>query len=130
MPALRARECDDAPMTEVRVAHTAELDPATLEEARALLRAVFEGDFTDADWEHALGGMHELARDEGELAGHASVVQRRLLYSGRALRTGYVEAVGVAAERRGRGHGAALMAAAERVIRGAYELGALGATDL
>jgi aminoglycoside 2'-N-acetyltransferase I len=47
----------------------------------------------------------------------------------RTLRAGYVEGVGVRADRRRRGHGAAIMAALERVIRGAYDLGALGATD-
>jgi aminoglycoside 2'-N-acetyltransferase I len=57
------------------------------------------------------------------------VVQRRLLHGGRALRTGYVEGVGVRADRRRRGHAGALMEALERVIRGAYDLGALGATD-
>jgi aminoglycoside 2'-N-acetyltransferase I len=35
----------------------------------------------------------------------------------------------VRATHRRRGHGAALMDAIERVIRGAYDLGALGATD-
>jgi aminoglycoside 2'-N-acetyltransferase I len=35
----------------------------------------------------------------------------------------------VGADRRGRGHGAALMAALERVVRAAYDLGALSATD-
>jgi aminoglycoside 2'-N-acetyltransferase I len=56
-------------------------------------------------------------------------VQRRLLHGGRALRTGYVEAVAVRADRRRHGHGAAMMAVLERVIRGGYELGALGATE-
>jgi aminoglycoside 2'-N-acetyltransferase I len=116
-------------MTDVQVAHTADLDAATLEQARALLDAVFEGELDEHDWEHALGGMHALAYDGGELAGHASVVQRRLLHGGRALRAGYVEAVGVRADRRRRGHAGAMMAALERVIRGAYDLGALGATD-
>jgi aminoglycoside 2'-N-acetyltransferase I len=116
-------------MGEVRTAHTADLDTATLAAARALLDTVFEGDFSDHDWEHSLGGMHALAWEEGELVGHASVVQRRLLHGGRALRAGYVEGVGVRADRRRRGYGGALMEALERVVRGAYELGALGATD-
>ena len=64
-----------------------------------------------------------------ELIGHASVVQRRLLHDGRALRTGYVEGVGVRADRRGRGHAAAMMEVLERVVLGAYELGALSATS-
>lgn len=116
-------------MAELRVAHTADLDAATLAAVRTMLRAAFEGDLADADWEHALGGVHAVLFDAGEPIGHASVVQRRLLHGGRALRTGYVEAVGVRADQRRRGHGATLMAAAERIVRGAYEVGALGATD-
>jgi len=116
-------------MADVRTAHTADLDAATLATARSLLDDVFEGEMSDHDWEHALGGIHALAWEGDELIGHASVVQRRLLHDGRALRTGYVEGVGVRADRRRRGVGGALMDALERVLRGAYELGALGATD-
>lgn len=116
-------------MTEVCTAHTADLEIATLTAARALLDDVFAGDMSDHDWEHALGGVHALVWEDTELVGHASLVQRRLLHGGRALRTGYVEGVGVRADRRGRGHGAALMEALERVLRGAYELGALGASE-
>ena len=116
-------------MTEVRTAHTADLDSGTLLAARALLEAVFEGELSEHDWEHSLGGVHALVWEAGELVGHASVVQRRLVHGGRALRTGYVEGVGVSAPHRRRGHGGAMMAALERVIRGAYDLGALGATD-
>jgi aminoglycoside 2'-N-acetyltransferase I len=93
-----------------------------------LLYEVFD-DMTEADWEHCLGGVHALAWDGDELVGHASVIQRRLMHGGRALRTGYVEGVGVRADRRRRGHGAAMMDALEPVVRGAYDLGALGATD-
>jgi aminoglycoside 2'-N-acetyltransferase I len=117
-----------AHVTDVRTAHTAELDAVTLRAARALLDDVF-ADMTDHDWEHALGGVHALAWEGVELIGHASVVQRRLVHGGRALRTGYVEGVGVRADRRRRGHGGAMMDALERVVRGAYDLGALGATD-
>jgi aminoglycoside 2'-N-acetyltransferase I len=84
---------------------------------------------TDEDWEHALGGVHALVWEGDELIAHGSVIQRRLLHGGRTLRTGYVEAVAVRADRRRRGHGAAVMDALERVVRGAYDLGALGATD-
>ena len=117
-------------MHELRTAHTSDLDAPTLRAARALLDAVFADDMSEHDWEHALGGVHALVWEEGELVGHASVVQRRLLHGGRALRAGYVEGVGVRADRRRRGHGAAAMAALERVIRGAYDLGALGSTDV
>jgi aminoglycoside 2'-N-acetyltransferase I len=116
-------------MHDVRVAHTGDLDPATLGAARELLVAAFEGDIDEHDWEHSLGGMHALAWEDGEVVAHAALVQRRLLHRGRALRAGYVEGVGVRADRRGRGLGAAVMAPLERLLRGAYDLGALGATD-
>jgi aminoglycoside 2'-N-acetyltransferase I len=88
----------------------------------------FTDTVSDQDWEHALGGIHALAYEDGELVGHASVIQRRLLHQGRALRTGYVEAVAVRGDRRRRGHADAMMAKLERVIGAAYDLGALGAS--
>jgi aminoglycoside 2'-N-acetyltransferase I len=115
-------------MTSVQTSHTADLEPATRDAARALLYDVFD-DMTEHDWEHSLGGVHAIAWDGDELVGHAAVVQRRLLHGGRVLRTGYVEGVGVRAGHRRRGHGAAMMDALERVVRAAYDLGALGATD-
>jgi aminoglycoside 2'-N-acetyltransferase I len=117
-----------ARMTRIVTAHTADLDAATLSAARALMYDVFD-DMTEDDWEHGLGGIHALAWDGPELIGHASVVQRRLLHGGRSLRTGYVEDVGVRADRRRQGVGAAMMDALERVVRAAYDLGALGASD-
>jgi aminoglycoside 2'-N-acetyltransferase I len=114
----------------LRVAHTSELEPEVLEAVRAMLVEVFEGAFDADDWEHALGGIHAIElTEDGEPVGHASVVQRRLLHGGRALRTGYVEGVGVRREAQRRGHASALMEAIERVIRGAYEVGALSASD-
>ena len=124
-------------MAAVTVAHTSQLDPATLAGAWLLVREAFladrggcvQGEFTEQDWEHALGGMHALVHERGELVAHGSVVQRRFLHRGRAWRVGYVEAVGVAAGARRRGHGSAVMAALEDVVRGAYDFGALSATD-
>ena len=116
-------------MADVRTGHTADLDADTLQAARALLVDVFLGDFSDHDWEHALGGMHTFVWEGAELVGHASLIQRRLIHGGRALRAGYVEGVGVRTDRRRRGYGAALMEELERVIRGAYDLGALGSTE-
>jgi aminoglycoside 2'-N-acetyltransferase I len=130
VPATEAACVAPRPAPQVRVAHTAELDQATLDAARALLEEVFAGDLDDHDWEHALGGVHALAYEDGALVGHGAVVQRRLIHGGRALRAGYVEGVGVRADRRGRGHGAAVMAALERIIESAYDIGALGATDM
>jgi len=90
----------------------------------------FGGDFADDDWEHALGGMHAVICQRGEVIGHAAVVQRRLFYGDLALRCGYVEGVAVREDHRGHGLGGVLMDAVEQVVRGGYHLGALGASEL
>jgi len=110
------------------IGHTADVDESLLAGARALMDDAFD-DMTDDDWEHALGGIHVLAVEDSAVVGHASLVQRRLLHDGRALRTGYVEAVAVRADRRRQGLGGELMDVVERYVRGAYDVGALGATD-
>jgi aminoglycoside 2'-N-acetyltransferase I len=114
---------------DLQISHTADVDPAVLATAHGLLDVVFEGEMTDADWEHAIGGMHAMAWHGDQLIGHASVVQRRLVHRGRALRTGYVEGVGVHPTWKRRGVGGRMMAALERIIDSAYDIGALGATD-
>lgn len=116
-------------MIEVRTAHTARLSPADRDAARALLDVVFD-DMTDDDWEHAVGGMHAMVWDGADLVAHGSVIQRRLVHGGRALRAGYVEGVGVHPDRRGEGHAGRVMAELEEVIRGAYDLGALGSSEM
>jgi aminoglycoside 2'-N-acetyltransferase I len=113
----------------MKVAHTADLREDELEAIHALMQESFGGEFDPEDWQHALGGMHVLVAERGRLAGHASVVQRRAIAGGRTLRCGYVEAVAVAPELRRRGLGTALTRACNRIVRGGYHLGALGATD-
>ena len=114
-------------MEKVRLAHTSSLSDAELHEVRTLLIDGFEEHFDDHDWDHTLGGVHALIGEGGVLVAHGAVVQRRLLHAGRALRTGYVEGVVVRADRRGRGHGRAIMQAVGEVVRRAYDLGALSA---
>ena len=65
-------------VAELRTAHTADLGPAGLKAARALLDEVFHGEVTEADWEHALGGVHALVWDGPELIGQTwDEIQRR-----------------------------------------------------
>ncbi|WP_074133115.1 GNAT family N-acetyltransferase [Mycolicibacterium houstonense] len=112
-----------------RLIHTSDLDHETREGARRMVFEAFDGMFSEADWEHALGGMHALICQHGALIAHASVVQRRLIYRDTALRCGYVEAVAVREDWRGQGLGTAVMDAVEQVLRGAYQLGALSSGD-
>jgi aminoglycoside 2'-N-acetyltransferase I len=113
---------------ELRTAHTADLDTAARSAIRVLMDDAFGG-VSDDTFENVLGGVHALLVEDAELIGHASVVQRRMLHTGLALRTGYIEGVVVREDRRRRGHGAAMMSVLERVVRSGYQLGALGASD-
>lgn len=115
-----------------RLVHTSDLDAETREDARRMLVDAFadsEVGFTDVDWEHALGGMHALICVRGALVAHGAVVQRRLIHRGVALRCGYLEAVAVREDWRGQGLAMAVMDGLEQVLRGAYQLGALSASE-
>ncbi|GLF98918.1 GNAT family N-acetyltransferase [Streptomyces yaizuensis] len=114
----------------LRTVHTSQLTPEGLDRIRTFLRDSFDGDFSDDDFEHGLGGMHALVRDaEGRIAGHGSVVMRRVRAGGRFHRVGYVEAVAVSADRRRQGIGGLVMGALEEIIERAYDFGALSASD-
>ncbi|GAA2550149.1 aminoglycoside N-acetyltransferase AAC(2')-Ic [Mycolicibacterium diernhoferi] len=115
-----------------RLIHTADLDAETRADAHRMVVEAFstsEEGFADSDWEHALGGMHALIGHRGAIIAHGAVVQRRLLHRGTALRCGYIEAVAVREDWRGQGLATAVMDALEQVLRGAYQLGALGASE-
>jgi aminoglycoside 2'-N-acetyltransferase I len=114
----------------IRIAHTAELSGAERGEIRGLLDASFGSEFTDDDFEHALGGLHVLVAEDDTLVAHGSVVQRRLVAGHRALRTGYVEAVATHPDHQRCGHGSAVMTEIERIIDAAYDLGALAASEV
>ncbi|MGB3284821.1 MAG: GNAT family N-acetyltransferase [Mycolicibacter algericus] len=116
-----------------RLIHTSDLDDDTRRGARQLVDHAF-GAAGDAPpgghWQHALGGMHALIWRRGILIAHGAVVRRHLLYRGRSLRCGYVEAVAVAEDHRGKGLATAVLDACEQVIRGAFEVGALSSAEI
>jgi aminoglycoside 2'-N-acetyltransferase I len=112
-------------MTRVRAVTTAELGEQELAALRGMVFGAFGGRFDEHDWEHALGGVHVLAIEGGEVVAHGAVVPRVLVAGGRELRTGYVEGVATRGDRRGRGLATLVMAEAGRVIGRGYELGAL-----
>lgn len=113
-------------MSEAALRHTAELAASERIAIGELLSAAFD-DFGAEDMRHALGGLHALVWEREELVAHGALVQRQLLHRGRSLRAGYVEAVAVHPEHRGRGHSTAVMRRLEAAIAAAYELGALHA---
>jgi aminoglycoside 2'-N-acetyltransferase I len=119
----------DTQVHTARLVHTADLKSDARQHAYEMVNDAFAGAFTDADWDHALGGMHALIWHHGAIIAHGSVVQRRLLYCGVALRCGYLEAVAVREDWRGKGLAIAILNACEQVIRGGYQVGALSSSD-
>lgn len=117
-------------MAVVRRVPSEELTPDEVAALRDMLRAAFEGDpeeeFTEEDWEHAVGGLHFILEEDREVAAHASVVERELHTSGHRLATGYVEAVATRPDLRGQGQGSALMRDVGDYIDRTFQLGALG----
>lgn len=113
----------------LRIAPTHELGAGRLRSVRAMLDSAFDGEFSDEDWDHTLGGVHAWIEDGRGVAAHGAVVMRRVLHRGRSHRVGYVEGVAVRSDLRRRGLGGAVMDGLERVIDGAYAFGALGASD-
>ena len=113
-------------VSDVCVFTTAELGLERLAAVRCLLEVAFEGDFSDEDWDHALGGWHVLVTaDDGALVAHTAVVPRRLYVADRHFRSGYVEAVGTAPSRQGTGVGSLAMEAIGELLPRHFELGAL-----
>jgi len=106
------------------------MSPSDSAAVQALLNGAFErdehGGFSDDDWLHALGGTHFIVEIDGDIAGHASVVERALEIDGRPVRTGYVEAVAILPSRQRSGLGSRLMREVNAHVRHGYGLGALG----
>jgi aminoglycoside 2'-N-acetyltransferase I len=134
-------------MPEVRLVETRHLAESERRAIRQLMDEAFEGDFTEDDWQHALGGWHAIIADAARVVAHAAVVARRLFVSGqwgqspspetgpvpvpssRGLRAGYVEAVAVRPSLQRRGLGTAVMMSITDLVRQHFELGALSSGE-
>jgi aminoglycoside 2'-N-acetyltransferase I len=112
-------------MATLHAASSDALTPSFLHDLRALLQTSFDGDFTDEDWDHTLGGVHVWVIGPDGLTSHASLVERTLVCSGQTLRVGYVEAVATVAKHRRNGFGTRVMTRIGELIRERYALGAL-----
>ena len=112
----------------LRVGSLADFGQEELVCARQLLDLAFAGTISDSDWKQELGGVHVLVWQEDLLVGHASLTSGRLLYCGKALDTGYVDAVAVHPDWQRRGIGGSMMDVLEEIIVGNFELGALAAS--
>ncbi len=111
----------------IHLRRTSDLGPLE-DELRAMFDAAWAGKddgFSDTDWLSATGGTHVLLDLDGAIVSHASVVERLLETEGRALRTGYVEAVATWPVHQRNGYATEVMEAVAACLDERYELGAL-----
>ncbi len=120
----------EASLPRLRTIASADLDPDEMMAIRELLVRAFASDpdeaFTDADWDHSVGGVHFVLDLEGEIVAHAAVIEREIHVGDVTSRTGYVEAVATSPSHQGVGFGSLVMTAATAHIEVGFDLGALG----
>ena len=92
---------------------------------RRLVDEAFEGDFSEEDWAHTVGGWRVILLDGDVPVAHAAVVPRVLWVAERQFRAGYVEGVATHPAQQHEGLGSLVMARATEVVRERFELGAL-----
>lgn len=113
------------PFPLVQIVESRDLADPARQAIRRLLDAAFDGDFSDDDWRHALGGWHALIESPAGVIAHAAVVPRVLRVGETAFDGGYVEAVAVMPDCQRSGLGTAVMRAVTDRVRAGYEIGAL-----
>lgn len=117
--------CENPAVPKLARFTTAAASETTLAAIRRLMVNAFGDDFSDEDWDHALGGWHVVIRAGGTLLAHAAVVSRRIEAAGRVYRTGYVEAVATRPASQRRGLATAVMTDIGLLVRQEFEMGAL-----
>ena len=112
-------------MADLREGRSALLAAPQLRDFRALLDAAFDGDFSDDDWAHALGGTHVWIDGADGVISHGALVERTLVWSGqvaaRRLRRGDCDA----RRHRRRGYASEVLKRINDLIREQHVLGAL-----
>jgi aminoglycoside 2'-N-acetyltransferase I len=112
-------------MIEIELVEYTETTEEFLRELRQLLDKAFGNRFSEADWDHALGGTHIVVREFGSLVSHVAVVPRRLYVGDNVYACGYVEAVATLPSRQNKGYAALAMGEARKIIEIKYQVGAL-----
>ncbi len=96
---------------------------------KTLLFDSFNGDFSEADWQHSCGGIRVLGYLDEELIAHGAIVPRRFVVDGQNVLVGYVEGVAVAPSHRRKGYGSLVLAEVTALTRASYTLSMLSAGD-
>ena len=104
---------------------TGEAPAGMLAQTRQLLDECFDGDFSEDDWEHMLGGWHVIVLDGSTPVCHAACVPRLLEAAGRQYHAGYVEGVATTRGMRRKGLATLALSQLDSLIRKEFDMGAL-----
>ena len=106
-----------------------DLSPGTTASLRKLLDLAFEGDFSEEDWEHALGGVHFIGFLGETIIAHGAIVPRSMAINGERVTVGYVEAIAVLPMHWHKGYGTLLMEQITQFCLLNYELSMLSTDE-
>lgn len=112
-------------MSQIEWLPTEALSAPRLRELRAWLISAFDGDFSDEDWRHTLGGVHVLIEDGHGIVSHGAIVPRSIACDGQVLRAGYVEAVATRADRRRQRQAGSVLEKLGEFLGRDYDIGVL-----
>ncbi|MET0578477.1 MAG: GNAT family N-acetyltransferase, partial [Ilumatobacteraceae bacterium] len=103
-------------MTATWVLTSDELSSGLRSSLRAMLDDAFDGEFSDEDWAHTVGGWHVVVMAGDRPIAHGAVAARDLEVDGVPFHAGYVEAVATRPSDQRRGLGSAVMRRLATVI--------------
>jgi aminoglycoside 2'-N-acetyltransferase I len=94
-------------------------------EIRNLLKDAFEGDFSEEDWQHSLGGVRLIGFMDEEIVAHGAVAPRAVRIDDVEEIIGYVEAIAVGPRFWRQGIGTALMEEITKICKSQYQFSML-----
>jgi aminoglycoside 2'-N-acetyltransferase I len=109
----------------IRIAPSEKLSSVLQTSLRTMLESAYDGDFSDDDWQHALGGVHVYQRSESGFVSHAALISRSIRWDDITLRAGYVEAVATSPTAQRQGLATAILHRINDWILTRYEFGVL-----
>lgn len=100
-----------------------------LNDIRKLLIDAYEGDFSEEDWLHTIGGVRFLATVDDVIVAHCAVITREMMINNRPITVGYLEGMAVSIHFQGKGIGSHLLAEISQFCRSSFELSMLSTDE-
>lgn len=107
-----------------------ELSTHDLVALKNLLDLAYEGDFSESDWLHTIGGVRFVGKLNGEIVAHGAVVPRDVFINGQSARVGYLEGVAISTDLQGQGFGSQLLTDISEYCVSNFELAMLSTDEL